>query len=56
MFLTAKREAEPVGKYMRCPLLSLERLSLEEKEGKVCYQYGKRLKRWNGRIIWDLSP
>ncbi|MBM3285169.1 MAG: hypothetical protein FJY81_04790 [Candidatus Aminicenantes bacterium] len=23
------------------PLLSLERLSLDEKEGKVCYQYGE---------------
>ena len=23
------------------PLLSLERLSLDEQEGKVCYRYGK---------------
>jgi hypothetical protein len=23
------------------PLLSLERLSLDEKEGKVCYRYGQ---------------
>jgi len=29
-------EAEGVGKYMIRPLLSLERLSLDEKEGKVC--------------------
>jgi len=36
-----KQEAEKVGKYMIRPLLSLERLSFEEKEGKVCYQYGK---------------
>jgi hypothetical protein len=31
-------EAERVGKYMIRPLLSLERLSLDEKEGKVCYR------------------
>jgi len=34
-------EAERVGKYMRRPLLSLERLSVDEKEGKVSYRYGK---------------
>jgi len=26
------------------PLLSLERLSLDEKHGQVCYQYGKKAK------------
>lgn len=26
------------------PLLSLERLSFSEKEGKVCYRYGKKAK------------
>jgi hypothetical protein len=36
-----KTEAERVGKYMICPLLSLERLSFSEKEGQVCYRYGK---------------
>jgi Putative transposase len=36
-----KIEAERVGKYMIRPLLSLERLSFLEKEGKVCYRYGK---------------
>jgi len=36
-----KREAERVGKYMIRPLLSLERLSLDEREGKVGYRYGK---------------
>jgi hypothetical protein len=36
-----KREAERVGKYMLRPLLSLERLSFSEKEGRVCYRYGK---------------
>jgi len=36
-----KREAERAGKYMIRPLLSLERLSLDEREGKVCYRYGK---------------
>jgi len=30
-----------MGKYMIRPLLSLERLSFDEREGKVCYQYGK---------------
>ncbi|MDI6699595.1 MAG: transposase [Candidatus Saccharicenans sp.] len=36
-----RQEAERIGKYMIRPLLSLERLSLDEREGKVCYQYGK---------------
>jgi len=36
-----KKEAERVGKYMIRPLLSLERLSFEEKEGEVSYRYGK---------------
>jgi hypothetical protein len=36
-----RKEAERVGKYMIRPLLSLERLSLDEKEGRVCYRYGK---------------
>ena len=36
-----KTEAERVGKYMIRPLLSLERLSLDEREGKVCYRYGQ---------------
>ena len=39
-----KCEAERVGKYMIRPLLSLERLSLDEKHGQVCYQYGKKAK------------
>ncbi len=39
-----KAEAERVGKYMIRPLLSLERLSFDEKEGKVRYQYGKEAK------------
>jgi hypothetical protein len=36
-----KREAERVGKYMVRPLLSLGRLSLDEREGRVAYRYGK---------------
>jgi ribosomal protein S27E len=36
-----KREAERVGKYMIRPLLCLERFSLDEREGRVCYRYGK---------------
>ncbi len=36
-----KKEAERVGKYMIRALLSLERLSLDEWEGKVSYRYGK---------------
>ena len=35
-------EAEGVGKYMIRPLLPLERLSLDEKDGRVCYRYGKK--------------
>ena len=26
------------------PLLSLERVSLDKKEGRVCYRYGKEVK------------
>ena len=36
-----REEAERVGKYIIRPLLSLERLSFNEKEGKVCYRYGE---------------
>ncbi|MFQ6112436.1 MAG: transposase, partial [Nitrospinota bacterium] len=39
-----KTEAERVGKYMIRPLLSLERLSLDERTGQVCYQYGEKPK------------
>lgn len=31
-----KKEAERVGRSMIRPLLSLQRLSLDEKEGRVC--------------------
>jgi hypothetical protein len=31
-----RQEAERVGKYMIRPVLSLERISFDEKEGKVC--------------------
>lgn len=37
---STKTEAEQVGKYMIRPLLALERLSFEEKDGKASYQYG----------------
>jgi len=37
-----RQEAERVGKYMIRPLLSLERLSLDEREGKVGYRYGEK--------------
>jgi len=36
---TSREDAEWVGKYMISPLLSLERLSFDQTEGKVCYQY-----------------
>ena len=35
-----RKEAERVGKYMIRSLLSLERLSFSEKEGKVIYRNG----------------
>ncbi len=38
---TTKNQIERIGKYMIRPLLSLERLSLDEKEGHVIYRYGK---------------
>jgi len=43
-----KREAERVGKYMIRPLLSLERLSLDEKRAQVCYRYGREA----GEMEW----
>jgi hypothetical protein len=39
-----RKEAERVGKYMIRPLLCLERLSPDEREGKVGYRYGKEAK------------
>ncbi len=38
---TSKQEAERVGKYMIRPILSLKRLSFDEAQGQVIYQYGK---------------
>jgi len=43
-----KREAERVGKYMIRPLLSLERLSLDEKRAQVCYRYGREAGEMEG--------
>jgi len=37
-----RQEAERVGKYMIRPLLSLDRLSLDERQGEVCYRYGEK--------------
>ncbi|NOR14273.1 MAG: IS91 family transposase [Candidatus Aminicenantes bacterium] len=37
----SKKEAEQVGKYMIRPILSLKRLSFDEAQGQVIYQYGK---------------
>ncbi len=34
-------ETEIVGKYMIRPILSLKRLTLDEAQGQVVYQYGK---------------
>jgi hypothetical protein len=36
-----KNDSERVGKYMIRPILSLKRLSLDETQGQVVYQYGK---------------
>jgi hypothetical protein len=36
-----KKEAERVGKYMIRPLVSLERLSLDERAAQVGYRYGE---------------
>jgi len=38
---TSKQEAERVGKYMIRPILSLKRLSFDQAQGRVIYQYGK---------------
>ena len=37
----SKKEAERVGKYMIRPILSLSKLSFDETQGYVIYQYGK---------------
>ena len=37
----SKKEAEQVGKYRIRPILSLKRLSFDEAQGQVVYQYGK---------------
>ena len=37
-----REEAERVGKYIVRPLLSLDRLSFDEREGEVCYRYGEK--------------
>ncbi len=37
-----KTETERVGKYMIRPLLSMERIFLDGREGKVGYRYGKK--------------
>ena len=39
---TSKQAAERVGKYMIRPILSLKRLSFDEAQGQVIYQYGKQ--------------
>jgi hypothetical protein len=36
-----KQETERIGKYMIRPILSLKRLSFDEAQGQVVYQYGK---------------
>ena len=38
---TSKEQAEKVGKYMIRPILSLNRLSLDET--KICYRSGKNI-------------
>ncbi len=38
---TSKQEAERVDKYITRPILSLKRLSFDEAQGQVIYQYGK---------------
>jgi len=38
---TSKHEAEKVGKYMIRPILSLKRLSFDQAQGQIIYQYGK---------------
>jgi hypothetical protein len=42
IYFKSKPEAERVGKYMIRPLLSPERLSFLEPEGKVGYRYGEK--------------
>jgi hypothetical protein len=55
-----KEEAERVGKYMipsnGRPMLSLERISFDEKEGKPDTCMAKRPKSWSGRTIWSSLP
>ncbi len=39
--LETREEAERIGKYMIRPILSLRKLSLDDAQGQVIYQYGK---------------
>jgi hypothetical protein len=53
-----KTEAERVGKYMIWPLLSLERLSLDEREGRVYYRHGKdtqEVERMDDLTPWTMA-
>jgi hypothetical protein len=45
---------EQVGKHMISPTLSLKRLSFDEAQGQVIYQYGKHSSELE-QIIWRLA-
>ena len=47
---------ERVGKYMIRPLLSLERLSLDERTGQVRYRYGKEPKIAYQEVLMAAEP
>jgi len=46
-----RKDAESVGKYMIRPILSLQRLSFDETEGQLLYQYDKANWKQNVWII-----
>lgn len=48
----SRKEAERMGKHMIQPLLSLQRLSLDERQAKVCSQYGKDTKEASRIFSW----
>jgi hypothetical protein len=54
-FARIRRPRCRAGGQIHDPLLSLERLSLDEQEGKVCYRYGKEPEEVEMKIIAFLT-
>lgn len=51
-----REEAERVGKYMIRPILSLKKLSFDEREGQVTISMVKTAQSLSGWIMWNSCP